>query len=71
MAQAPEKIDVHSHFLPSAYREQLKAHGHGAPDGYPILPVSSPCHHGREESNLLIATCRNGISSLTYAWPTS
>lgn len=44
MSERPEKIDVHSHYLPAIYREQCKANGHGSPDGFPILPVSRPFH---------------------------
>lgn len=39
MAKIPEKIDVHSHFLSSVYREHCRANGHSAPDGFPVLPV--------------------------------
>lgn len=39
MAARPEKIDVHSHFLPLFYREACQANGHSEPDGFPVLPV--------------------------------
>ena len=42
MSKQPEKIDVHSHYLPATYREQCKANGHGSPDGFPFLPVRVP-----------------------------
>jgi hypothetical protein len=34
-----ERIDVHSHFLPPFYREELEKTGHHKPDGMPGIPV--------------------------------
>jgi len=33
-----ERIDVHAHYLPPAYRAAARAAGHGQPDGMPALP---------------------------------
>ncbi|KAF1935538.1 amidohydrolase 2 [Clathrospora elynae] len=34
----PQRIDVHSHFLPPFYRTALAEHGHSHPDGMPAIP---------------------------------
>jgi predicted TIM-barrel fold metal-dependent hydrolase len=41
----PERIDVHSHFLPPFYRTALAANGHTHPDGMPAIPEWSPDRH--------------------------
>lgn len=41
---APRVVDVHAHFVPSAYREALVAAGNGHPDGSPIPPWSAASH---------------------------
>ncbi|KAH6639106.1 hypothetical protein C7974DRAFT_305652 [Boeremia exigua] len=41
----PQKIDVHSHFLPPFYRTALATHGHTHPDGMPAIPAWSPTSH--------------------------
>ncbi|EXJ69318.1 uncharacterized protein A1O5_07354 [Cladophialophora psammophila CBS 110553] len=63
MALRPEKIDVHSHFLPSFYREACRANGHGAPDGYPILPEWSLGAHLQMADKLNITKCYLSVSS--------
>jgi predicted TIM-barrel fold metal-dependent hydrolase len=35
---APDKIDVHAHYIPEDYREALVAAGQDRPDGIPALP---------------------------------
>jgi hypothetical protein len=39
LSMFPDRIDVHSHFLPDFYRDALHATGHGNPDGMPAVPV--------------------------------
>lgn len=42
----PARVDVHSHFIPPAYKKALEETGHKNPDGMPAIPVStdsSPC----------------------------
>lgn len=39
------KIDVHAHYLPEAYRDALRQHGHGQPDGFPYVPEWSATDH--------------------------
>lgn len=41
----PDKIDVHVHFLPPAYRKACLEHGHANPDGMPYLPEWSEEAH--------------------------
>lgn len=41
----PHKIDVHSHYLPPAYRKACQENGHANPDGMPHLPEWSPEAH--------------------------
>lgn len=41
----PNRIDVHSHFLPSFYRKALEENGHANPDGMPAVPEWSPEAH--------------------------
>jgi predicted TIM-barrel fold metal-dependent hydrolase len=41
----PRRIDVHSHFLPSFYRDALAANGHTHPDGMPAIPEWSIERH--------------------------
>lgn len=41
----PSRIDVHSHFLPSFYRDALAANGHTHPDGMPAIPEWSTERH--------------------------
>ena len=57
------KIDVHSHFLPLAYRQACIDNGHSSPDGMPFLPEwSEEAHlhlmdtHGIEKSIISIST---------------
>jgi predicted TIM-barrel fold metal-dependent hydrolase len=44
-SQLPPRIDVHSHFLPPEYREELRKNGHSKPDGMPAIPEWSPEQH--------------------------
>ncbi|KAF1832159.1 amidohydrolase 2 [Decorospora gaudefroyi] len=41
----PQRIDVHSHFLPPFYRTALTTHGHTHPDGMPAIPTWSAAQH--------------------------
>src|SRR5690242_6151431 len=41
----PQRIDVHSHFLPPFYRTALADNGHSHPDGMPAIPEWSPTAH--------------------------
>jgi predicted TIM-barrel fold metal-dependent hydrolase len=41
----PQRIDVHSHFLPPFYRTALAVNGHSHPDGMPAIPEWSPDRH--------------------------
>jgi predicted TIM-barrel fold metal-dependent hydrolase len=41
----PQRIDVHSHFLPPFYCDALEAHGHSHPDGMPAIPSWSLKRH--------------------------
>jgi predicted TIM-barrel fold metal-dependent hydrolase len=41
----PQRIDVHSHFLPPFYRTALAENGHTHPDGMPAIPEWSPERH--------------------------
>lgn len=41
----PRRIDVHSHFLPSSFRDALAANGHTHPDGMPAIPEWSTQRH--------------------------
>ncbi|OCK79532.1 amidohydrolase 2 [Lepidopterella palustris CBS 459.81] len=36
--QLPPRIDVHSHFLPPEYHDELARNGHQNPDGMPAIP---------------------------------
>ncbi|OAP62363.1 hypothetical protein AYL99_04566 [Fonsecaea erecta] len=40
-----EKIDVHAHAIPPAYRAHLVAYGHEHPDGMPSIPAWSAASH--------------------------
>lgn len=57
------KIDVHAHFLPSDYRQALIDNGHGAPDGFPVLPTWSAQDHLSMMDSLGIGTSMLSISS--------
>ena len=35
-----ERIDMHAHFVPPAWRKLSEETGHGQPDGMPAIPVS-------------------------------
>jgi len=39
------KLDVHAHYLPDFYREALREHGLGQPDGFPYIPEWSAQEH--------------------------
>lgn len=62
-ADLPSRIDVHSHFLPPAYRQACQENGHANPDGMPYLPEWSEEAHielmdknGIQKSILSIST---------------
>ena len=40
-----ERIDVHAHYVPEAYREALVRAGHEHPDGMPAIPAWSATEH--------------------------
>ena len=60
---APNRIDVHAHYLPPTYREALHAAGHDRPDGFPIVPEWSAEEHVAVMDRLGIATALLSISS--------
>ncbi|GAB7363731.1 hypothetical protein MBLNU230_g4299t1 [Neophaeotheca triangularis] len=41
----PQRVDVHSHFLPPFYRKACEDNGHANPDGMPAVPQWSPEAH--------------------------
>lgn len=41
----PPRIDVHSHFLPPEYCDELRKNGHEKPDGMPAIPTWSVERH--------------------------
>ena len=57
------RIDVHAHFVPEAYREALVAAGHGSPDGNRALPDWSENAAIDAMDRLGIATSYLSISS--------
>lgn len=57
------KIDVHAHYLPSAYRAALLDAGHDKPDGFPHVPDWSVREHVEVMDRLGIATSLLSISS--------
>lgn len=58
-----QRIDVHAHYLPPAYRAALLAAGHAQPDGFPQLPEWSAEEHVQAMNRLGIATALLSISS--------
>jgi predicted TIM-barrel fold metal-dependent hydrolase len=58
-----DKIDVHAHYLPEAYRSALQAAGHDRPDGFPQIPEWSAGEHVAMMDRLGIATSLLSISS--------
>ncbi|KAF2816563.1 amidohydrolase 2 [Mytilinidion resinicola] len=44
-SQLPPRIDVHSHFLPPEYCDELRKNGHSKPDGMPAIPTWSLAGH--------------------------
>ncbi|KAF1918893.1 hypothetical protein BDU57DRAFT_511673 [Ampelomyces quisqualis] len=59
----PQRIDVHSHFLPPFYREALASNGHTHPDGMPAIPEWSPERHLEMMSTANISKSILSISS--------
>jgi predicted TIM-barrel fold metal-dependent hydrolase len=59
----PGRIDVHSHFLPDAYRAAAEAAGHQQPDGFPALPEWDVDRHVEVLDGLGIAVALLSISS--------
>ena len=53
---APQRIDVHAHFLPEKYRSALAAAGHSKPSGMPGIPSWSVDQH-------IAMMDRNGIAA--------
>ncbi len=58
-----EKIDVHSHFLPPKYRDDLAEHGHSHPDGMPAVPQWSEKSHFEMMDKLNISKAILSITS--------
>jgi predicted TIM-barrel fold metal-dependent hydrolase len=56
-------IDVHAHFLPAFYREEMHRRGHERPDGFPHIPEWSAEEHVAAMDRLGIATSLLSISS--------
>lgn len=59
----PQKIDVHSHFLPPFYQDACRKNGHANPDGMPYLPDWSPEEHLQLMDKLDISKSILSISS--------
>jgi len=59
----PQRIDVHSHFLPPFYRAALSEHGHSHPDGMPAIPEWSLERHLEMMSTANVAKSILSISS--------
>jgi 6-methylsalicylate decarboxylase len=60
---APGKLDVHAHFLPEAYRQELARAGHAQPDGMPQIPEWSAESHLAVMDRLGIAISLLSIST--------
>ena len=60
---APGKLDVHAHYLPEPYRQELERGGHGRPDGMPEVPDWSAEAHVALMDRLGIATSLLSVSS--------
>jgi 6-methylsalicylate decarboxylase len=58
-----QRLDVHAHFLPDAYRAAAVAAGHAAPDGFPALPEWDATRHVELMDRLGIAVAFLSISS--------
>lgn len=58
-----DRIDLHAHFLPPAYRSACEAAGHAQPDGFPTLPQWSAAEHVDVMDRLRIAKSYLSISS--------
>jgi len=63
MSQRGPAFDVHAHFLPDAYRQAAQAAGHGAPDGFPVLPQWDASGHVEMMDRRGIAVAFLSISS--------
>ncbi|HZZ02658.1 amidohydrolase family protein [Paraburkholderia sp.] len=61
--QAPTRIDVHAHFIPSFYRAALIEAGHENPDGMPYLPDWNDGQHLESMDRLGISTAILSVSS--------
>ncbi|CAA9963124.1 Amidohydrolase protein [Pyrenophora teres f. maculata] len=59
----PQRIDVHSHFLPPFYRTALSEHGHSRPDGMPAIPEWSVERHLEMMSTANVSKSILSISS--------
>ena len=55
-SMADRKIDVHSHFVPTFYRDALLEHGITNPDGMPGIPDWSPESH-LDFMNVCLLSC--------------
>ncbi|QXI26245.1 amidohydrolase family protein [Pseudomonas vanderleydeniana] len=62
-AVEPSRIDVHAHYLPKHYREEVIAAGRGQPDGFPYLPDWSATQALEVMDRNGIATAMLSISS--------
>jgi predicted TIM-barrel fold metal-dependent hydrolase len=56
-------IDVHAHFVPASYRDELARRGHDRPDGFPHIPEWSATEHVAVMDRLDIETSLLSISS--------
>ncbi len=63
------RIDVHAHFLPDAYRAAASAAGHAQPDGMPALPEWSASEHVAvlDRQGIATACCRSRHRACTTA----
>ncbi len=60
---AAAKLDVHAHYLPTAYRAALERAGHSHPDGMPAIPTWSASGHVEVMDRLGIATSLLSVST--------
>ncbi|PVH91357.1 amidohydrolase 2 [Periconia macrospinosa] len=66
----PQRIDVHSHFLPPFYRDALVATNNSKPDGMPAIPPWSPSAHREMMQAVNVRKAILSISSQgTHLWP--
>ncbi|KAK9896745.1 aminocarboxymuconate-semialdehyde decarboxylase [Cystobasidium minutum MCA 4210] len=59
----PPRIDMHSHFIPPAYKTALEQTGHSRPDGMPAIPPWSPEAHLEMAATVNVTKSYLSISS--------